>query len=111
MLMSSRPHPRVRLRPVLSHRRHIGMGGPSAVCHRLWAIGVVALLPSLLGAQAPPPPALSQIAFVGVSVVNVETGAIEPNQTVVVVEGSIVRFQRGDQVLRGDVTGIPARGR
>ena len=71
----------------------------------------MALLPSFLGAQATPPPALSRVAFVGVSVVNVETGAIEPNQTVVVVEGRIVRIQRDDQVITRDVTVIPARGR
>lgn len=109
MLMSSRPNPRVRPPAALSRGRYIGTEGLSAICHCRRALGVLALLPSLLGAQAPPP-ALSRIAFVGVSVVNVETGAIEPNRTVLVSEGRIVRIERGDQVLPRGVTLIPARG-
>jgi len=70
----------------------------------------LALLPPLLLAQISPPPPLSRIGFTGVSVVNLETGAIEPDQTVVVDRGRIVSVERGRRRLARDITVVPARG-
>ena len=86
------------------------MGNLSAICCGRGAIAVLALLPSLLEAQASPPPPLSRVAFTGVSVVNLETGALEPDRTVVVAEGRIVGVERGQPILPRDITLIPSRG-
>jgi imidazolonepropionase-like amidohydrolase len=82
---------------------------PPGLCNR-WGTFAALLLPSLLGAQASPPPPLSRVAFTGVSVVNLETGAIEPDQTVVVAEGRIVQVVRGHPILPRDITLVPSRG-
>jgi imidazolonepropionase-like amidohydrolase len=73
-------------------------------------VAVLVLLPSLLDAQASAPPPLSRIAFSEVSVLNLETGAIARDQTVVVAEGRIVRIERGRPVLPRDITLVPSPG-
>jgi hypothetical protein len=80
---------------------------PHPLCDPRGAFTALALLPSLLVAQPSPPPKLSRVAFTGVSVVNVETGAIEPARTVLVAEGRIVRVERGTRSFPRDVILIP----
>jgi imidazolonepropionase-like amidohydrolase len=86
------------------------MADPRGLCNRWGTFAALALLPSLLEAQASPPPPLARVAFTGVSVVNPETGAIEPDQTVVVADGRIVRVGRGNRSLPPGIVPVPARG-
>ena len=83
---------------------------PPPRCDPRGAFTTLALLPSLLAAQPAPPAGLARIAFTGVSVVNLETGAVVPDQTVVVAEGRIVRVGPGVRGLARDITLVPARG-
>lgn len=79
------------------------------LCNR-WGTFAALLLPGILAAQTSAPPPLSRIGFTGVSVVNLHTGAIEPDRTVVVAEGRIVQVERGRPILPRDITLIPSRG-
>lgn len=81
-------------------------------CNLSRAFAAVALLlPGTLPAQGVPAPPLAPVAFVGVTVVDVEHGTLLPNQTVVVAGGRIERVEESHRALPPGTTVIPARGR